>query len=144
MQLSTKSWHAKVYNFFYTESGLPQSLCPYFWKLVLAIFVLIPFLILLVLGGITIIISLIVYLFHIKFSLFFSWRHFKMLLLFIGIIVAVVSVVLSIGYVVGELMGKYGNKSKSIVSTTKVKNPTILQEFIKAKYNKYCPKINWQ
>lgn len=41
MELSINSWHSKLYNIFYTK-GLPQSLCPYFWKLVLAIFLFIP------------------------------------------------------------------------------------------------------
>lgn len=143
MELSIKSWHAKVYNFFYLED-LPKSLCPYFWKLVLAIFVLIPFLITVFLGSIALIITLIVYLFHVKLSLFFSWHHFEMLLIFIGIVAVVVSVILSIGYIVSKITDRYNNKKKYFVSKSKVKNPTILQEFVKAKYNKYCPKINWQ
>jgi len=45
----------------------------------------------------------------------------------------------------GEKVSKALKHSKEefIMATRKNKTPSILREFIKAKYHKYCPKIEW-
>lgn len=40
LSISKTSWHALFYKWFYNGYRMPQSLCPYFWKLLLAILVM--------------------------------------------------------------------------------------------------------
>jgi len=44
MKLSKKSFSAKLYRYFYSinDCEMPKSLCPYFWKLVIAYLLFIP------------------------------------------------------------------------------------------------------
>ena len=43
MKLNSNSISSKLYRWFYGTKELPNNLCPYFWKLVLAWLVLIPY-----------------------------------------------------------------------------------------------------
>jgi hypothetical protein len=43
MKLNQNSISSKLYRWFYGTNDLPNNLCPYFWKLVLAWLVLIPY-----------------------------------------------------------------------------------------------------
>lgn len=38
---------------------------------------------------------------------------------------------------------KYDEDGYRIWTKPEVKQPSIITEFVKAKYNKYCPKIDW-
>ena len=42
ISISKVSWHANFYKWFYQVWILPTSLCPYFWKLLLALILIIP------------------------------------------------------------------------------------------------------
>lgn len=42
VKIKKNSLHAKLYRFFYGTDTMPQSLCPYFWKTVLAFLFLLP------------------------------------------------------------------------------------------------------
>lgn len=46
MKLNQNSISARLYRWFYVTGRMPQSLCPYFWKLVIAYILVIPFAIL--------------------------------------------------------------------------------------------------
>jgi hypothetical protein len=39
---------------------------------------------------------------------------------------------------------KYDEDGYRIWDPVKEKQPSIIKEFVKAKYNKYCPKIDWK
>src|ERR1700721_1251272 len=76
MELSSTSWHSKLYMFTY-NSSLPISLCPYFWKLVLAIVLFIPltvFYIPLIIGRLLIEYS------YFRYPTYFNKNDFKMAL----------------------------------------------------------------
>jgi len=109
MELSSKSWHARLYKWRYRVEP-PPNLCPYFWKLVWAI--LYP---------------LIMLCMVVWYFLEFNWWAF---LILPGIIVFTIVVV--------YLAHRFPDKEKP-----KKNKSTLLGEFIKAKYNKYCPQIKW-
>ena len=46
MELNKNSFSAKLYRWFYATKQMPQNLCPYFWKLVVAFIMALPVLIL--------------------------------------------------------------------------------------------------
>lgn len=157
MELSINSWHSKLYNIFYTK-GLPQSLCPYFWKLVLSIVLFVPFTLwFLPLSIINFIISknnssYPQYFDKINLNLSVSLNGIIILLFdlihallhkyFLGILLLILMVI--VVFTVLVCLKKLFKKKQKKEKVIKIKRPTILQEFIKAKYNKYCPKINWQ
>lgn len=43
LKYSKTSWHAKFYTSHYGRWKLPNNICPYFWKLILALAMLVPF-----------------------------------------------------------------------------------------------------
>lgn len=157
MKLKTNSWHAKLHNFVYTND-LPQNLCPYFWKVLLAIALFIPCVIIqlpgLIIGlfskekldsgdryaygGVTWFLILVLILFSSA-----TFNLVKMLIgaysykwdvavagIFIWGLIILISSILGIRY----LLNKRSEKEKE---------PSIIIEFFKAKKNKYCPKIDW-
>ena len=42
MELNLNSLTAKLYRWFYKQNEMPSSLCPYFWKMILACILYIP------------------------------------------------------------------------------------------------------
>ena len=174
MQLNINSRTAQLYRWFYANSKMPQSLCPYFWKLVLMWFFILPYTILslpiilmdlrdperrttgeragmgfiiwFILGMLICMISWIgVFFFEpVKDS---AWLH----MLVAG----------GIGWLATIIFGgialfkwskekwenrnvKYDKDGYRIWEPVKQKEPSIITEFVKAKYNKYCPKIDWK
>lgn len=159
MKASTKSLHTLLYKFTY-KSKLPINLCPYFWKLVWAIIVFIPNLILqlpIVIYSLfdkTIIDTpgenrsrgLFIYLFIIMLFgyLYITYHWIKAMfkcysyndhIVFMGI---VINCIIAFGALVLYITYRFKNRSKKDV------DPSIIGEFIKAKYGKYCPKIDWE
>ena len=178
MKLNQNSVSAKLYKWFYGVSeyqGLPNNLCPYFWKVVLMYLTFIPYVLFsipvvvydlfdknfsngdrktgerlgisvgvyIALFAITALISAIVALF-IKVESG-SWFEFLVVggcLIWAGLVV--------IGIIEGvKHLREYTTTNDSyydeqqdkwVVKKTKV---NMTAEFIKAKYNKYCPKIDW-
>lgn len=159
MELSKESWHSKLYRFTYI-SELPQSLCPYFWKLVLSIVLFIPLTILFI--------PLIIGRFLFEYSYFRYPTYFKkkdllfmvmincwtwnvywivkalfhkewvlILIVFVGVLI-----LLLIIFIKHNLFPSKNEPKKE--KPKKEKQPSILTEFIKGKMGKYCPKINWQ
>ena len=167
MKANINALHAKLYNFTY-RSDLPNNLCPYFWKLVWATILFIPILILQLptyLGdlivkeenrdwrrdgrknwglGLWLIITFVIFIiignYHwIKalmncYSYNRDWANWGWLIdgtilsIFIGVKIAIY---------IRKVQEKKWNKPY------KQKEPSIIVEFIKATYGKYCPKIEW-
>ena len=173
MQLSKNSLSAKVYRDFYYTQRMPDSLCPYFWKLVLAWLFTILFFPLLIpvyiikkiskdteTGslGVKALIGFLLYvalLFLFSIGVFISsiWITYRintiMYQLFVGGGIVLTVICLGSSYIGITYLIKY-MKNKSIkydengIKVTAQENPNLVAEFIKAKYNKYCPKINWE
>ena len=156
MELSKNSWHVWVYKMTYGYYKLPHNLCPYFWKLLLA---LITFPVNAVWTGPAYIKS---------FSLNQKWYkdgfwgggNYAKGFAFNIILSVITSMVLMwfrdneaiiaagiVGYtVVGFILLCIGvNKySKKYPKKEKVKKPNVFIEFIKATYRKNCPMLMWK
>lgn len=157
MQLQTSSWHSRLYTFTYSKM-LPQSLCPYFWKLVLAMVLFIPLTIL----YLPLIILRLVFEFnYFRYPTYFKGKDLRFMWLsnaicwdliwiirgFIHkewkVLLFLFVAILIVTFVVIVTANLFEPKPKKI-KPKKEKEPGILTEFIKAKYNRYCPKIYWQ
>ena len=182
MKLNRNSIIARLYRWFYMTGEMPQSLCPYFWKLVFMWILLIPVVIISIPSAIvkpkptewsvrigigffgwcgllivTLMMSSLTYFiwgWAADQTLLRAWQESGMILWTISGVVA-----LSIGIV--HLIKYIGEKRRDanrefIWSSTElnwIKNPdfnpkkikeSIIIEFIKATYHKYCPKIDWE
>ena len=158
MKVKRNSLHARFYKFMYCTNTLPLNLCPYFWKLVLAIVTLpltvfsFPFTNNRSFGDrfgnlfavafcelCTASIGLLV-------SMLFGWvdRHSQINLKDLGIANAVglsIFAIVAVVCYIGHLISSKKENSKSIA---KEKKPSIIIEYIKAKKNKHCPMIEWE
>lgn len=160
MKANRNSLHAKLYEFTYT-SDLPINLCPYFWKLVWATIIFIPNFILQLpaliiilftkhshdygerrnMGGATYLILMILFLYLLPtinwIKAIFNCYSYAQDLAIIGGIMNTIIFIASASFFIKYLLKK---RNKQIVE----KQPSIVAEFIKAKYNRYCPKIDWE
>lgn len=156
MKANTNSWHSKLYSLTYSKR-LPDNLCPYFWKLIIAIIVFIPNIIIQfpcfiipyfkeddckekrIIGFcsyfILLTVSSIIYLNYNLVKAIFNCYSYSSELANITAVFEVV-ILLAIGTILGS---NYYSDHR----VYKEKTPNILTEFIKAKYGKYCPKIEW-
>ena len=156
MNLDKNSNLARLYRWFYCTDDMPGNLCAYFWRLVIMIILVVPsFIVSLpyvivsyfkeeadnennILVGIFIYIGLYL-LFALGVSVSFIFINyekdsFMYITSFIGIAVVVSTILaLSLSY-----RDKYLRRRK-----TKKKDPNLIKEFIRAKKNKYCPRIDW-
>lgn len=174
MKLSTKSWHAKLFDLTY-PTVLPKNLCPYFWKIVLACIIFIPMaawftpLYLFkrvdklfnkevdfsissdgfcsVLFAAAFAINVAVFLlfgmaamwfFPIDFNKEANWVQV------VGIIGWTITILVGSGIGFAMIKEKIEERKERRGGATKEPSPNILVEFIKAKYNKYCPQIDWE
>lgn len=177
MKLNSNSISSKLYRWFYGTNDLPNNLCPYFWKLVLAWLVLIPYslfcLPVIIMEiydkeyeydengtGKRIGFSVLVYtiLFFIVCMLtsigwFFVLPEKESLYGLMGTIgflvwVAVIVTGAIEGYKAFEEWNyrrkiTYDEYGRKIYNFHKEEKTYLVVEFAKAKYNKYCPKIDW-
>lgn len=154
MNISKTSLHAKIYKTVYGDR-FPNNLCPYFWKMVLSLIIIIPLLLIslpkIILdkinkneseplvnaenwgGGFGIYIALFA-VFTMIYCWFFPFRGND--LASIGYAIWIGIGIVTLGISLAKLIDMYRERNKE-------KNPSIVSEFIKAKKNKYCPKINW-
>jgi hypothetical protein len=164
MELNTNSWHAKLYKCFF--EGLPSSLCPYFWKLLL-ITVLLPitwvgttmeiirreasfFLSFLV----TIMTYLVMFMCYelVIVTLNICPEHWYDYVLFtlVGLI-TLIGAMAAMGttiYLIAKITEFVIEKGRDIIEdvTTKpdnTKKKYVIPEAYKAIKNKYCPRIDW-
>lgn len=173
MQLSNESTTASLYRWYYATKNMPQSLCPYFWKVVIMYLTIIPYTLLslpyMVLNkdnsssswgekpasgtfmwiAIGLILSML-WSITIFFVGFYPNKTFAQFAQNVGIMVWAVAIVCSIVFGCRWLIKKYKQskikydaKGYRIWEEPKVKDPSLIVEFVKASYNKYCPKIDW-
>ena len=162
MKLNQNSLSAKLYRWFYKTDTMPSNLCPYFWKLVTAV-ILSPLLSIYTLPYkiinykrqrwdtygdmlgmsfaywclIAVVICMISPLglfFYIPNKSSSLW-----LIIAIGCIIWASLILVGIGGGIYAIV-KFLKSKKS--NTEKTDN--IIVEMVKAKYHKYCPKIDWK
>lgn len=168
MKLNLNSNSAKLYRWFYGKEYMPSNLCPYFWKLVVVYIFALP---LLVLTLPYIILNLIIgdddpdtINSRILASVFMYMAAYlviamlsPIMLLFMkfpkhgtsylhdlivqGLSAWLVAIVAGIIYLIKVMYDKH-NSNK--FEEKPYKKPNIVIEMVKAKYNKYCPKIDWE
>lgn len=154
-----------MYNFTYS-SDLPDNLCPYFWKLVLAVIVFIPNFILQLpvlicslftknvvdnpkeqrISGTLIYVCLLFLWGYILSTIhmvkaIFNCYSYNSKVVEIGFILNGVIIFICLVILVMNLREKIQDR-KSISENEPSSN--IIIEFAKAKYYKYCPKIDWE
>jgi hypothetical protein len=161
MKASTNSLHARLYDFTY-DSTLPDNLCPYFWKLIWAT-VIFPFNLFLQLPGL-----IVGERFCENNNMYMLGSKRAAGLMFYLASIALFVWGISTFHWVKAICGAYSYNSEAantgwlinllIAGTTlalwlstkegytskRKENPSIIKEFIKAKYNNYCPKIDWE
>jgi hypothetical protein len=177
MKLNQNSISSKLYRWFYGTKELPNNLCPYFWKLVLAWLVLIPYSLVCLpviimeiydkdykyndnstgkrigMSALTYFILFIIICMITFFGLFFIEPEKDSLYGFMGTLGAFVWL---LSIVIGIVEGvkaikrwnynrkiKYDENGYRIWNQPKEEKTYLAVEFVKAKYHKYCPKIEW-
>ena len=178
MRLNKNSFTSRLYKWFYgvrEYQGLPNNLCPYFWKVVLMYLTIIPYTLIsipvvvydlfdkeyengdrkvgerlgisagvyIALFVLTTLISAILALFiKVEKDTLFEFLVVGGCLFWAGLIV--------IGVIEGvKYLREYSTTNESFYDpqqerwVTKKTKVNLTTEFIKAKYNKYCPKIDW-
>lgn len=173
MKLNINSVSARLYRWFYSTAQMPQSLCPYFWKLVLMWVFIVPYTIISLpcilmdlkdpdhkttgeRAGVGAIMWFIIFMATCMLSwigAFFAepvknsvWFH-MLVAGFIGWGVSIIFGAVGLFKWTKEKWEnrnvKYDEDGYRIWTKPEVKQPSIITEFVKAKYNKYCPKIDW-
>lgn len=145
MEIRKNTWHAKLYNIAYKR--LDQSLCTYFWKLVLAL-VLLPFTFIWYLipgtrnnaglGGYTFF-SFIMFVFITIGRMIGkdAFGDFSFVSGLLGFVLLAVGVALLIGFVVLSAYLLH-------LAAESTKRESLIGERLKGFKNKYCPRIEWK
>ena len=164
INLNKNSLNVKLYNWFYNTDTLPTNLCPYFWKLVLMYLLIIPYIVFTIPHYIDIFLTFLVNTINIKLNKtcrvessnkneisMLYWISYSIIhsivyviiygtlssnnilmqtIIIIGFSAIIFFTVLSITFLICYIL--FHPKSNVLIT------------FIKAKYNKYCPIINWE
>ena len=167
MKLSKTSWHYLLFRNSYNR-GVPCNLCPYFWMLLWAIVCFpfnfiwnLPSLIIHTISKIwdkngfldwnekvyfgdrfkiSLLINLLTSCLISMILIWFKQNEFSITFGVIGYVILVII----LGFLIQEWYKSRPKKIKQGVGKIyKEPKPNILVEFIKAKYNRYCPKIEW-
>jgi hypothetical protein len=171
MTLNENSLNANLYRWFYGKFNLPTNLCPFFWKLVAAWILLIPF-------SLFCLPTIVMDIFSDDFTLGKGKpgdRLWISLVIWIGLFLAtcmilgivfmfcdlgsftnmattgiflwVIGFICGIGYLCSHGYEKYQDSKKKYdqwgYRIYEEKTDNILIGFIKAKYNEWCPVITW-
>lgn len=174
MKLNINSISANLYRWFYATSKMPQTLCPYFWKLILMWVFILPYTILslpVILmarkdtehrstgerAGIGVIIWFILFMLGCMLSYVgLFWANpkkdtfflFTLTVGFIGWALTIIFSAVGLFKWTKEKLEnrhiRYDEDGYRIWDPVKEKQPSIIKEFVKAKYHKYCPKIDWK
>lgn len=154
MTLNLNSFNAKLYRYFYDKSKMPDSICPYFWKLLMAwVFIIpvslfsFPAVIAEIItkqsyGLLRMFVSFILYLglFCIVCMVFTVMLFFNnydsdsniVKMGSTGLIFWIFAIVIAI--IEGVKYFMYNNRLSD----------SVIVGFIKSKYNRYCAKITWK
>ncbi len=185
MELNYNSTSSKLYRWFYDKRDMPETLCPYFWKLVFAwtlTVILSPLLLPTWVAkkiskdfgddvpiGPYALLGFLMYgilYFLISFGVFISsyWITYYRGSIGFGLYVAggIVTVIAGVALIIcgiialkNRIRDKRDKLNKRTIWDDNIGDyvpnpdyveprPSLLTEFISAKYNKYCPKIDWK
>lgn len=177
MKLNSNSISVKLYKWFYATNVLPTNLCPYFWKLVFAWLIVIPY-------SLFCLPVILMELFDKTYEVtdnstgkrigYSSLTYFLLFLVgcmlssigfffvlpgkdsFYGFMGTLGFCLWGTGIVIGIVEGvkalkewnrtrkiKYDVNGYRIWNQPREEKTYLVVEFVKAKYNKYCPKIEW-
>lgn len=164
MKANKNSIHANLYQFTF-NSELPGNLCPYFWKLVWATIIFIPNFIIQIPSRIQNLFEgegrdavdhracgTIIYLglLFLATYIYSTYQWGKAMLdcysynsQFANTGIALNSIIIAVFLICLIRRIIKGMKKEHEGVEKKEKQPSVVIEFIKAKYNKYCPKIDW-
>jgi hypothetical protein len=148
--LSKKSWHTWLYRQFFSEYSLRKTnnLCPYFWKIVLCVIIL-PVSFVLALPAL---IFMLVADIKDKSSLGESVGKGFAMWAALGLVINMIAIFFTANKAV-QLFGLIGwtfggvlvlGLIITLISESLENRTTLVGEFMKAKKNKYCPKIEWK
>lgn len=171
MILNENSLNANLYRWFYGKFNLPTNLCPFFWKVVAAWILLIPFSLFslptivmdifsnnFTLGKgkpddrlfISITIWIVLYLLTcmgLGIALFFTELGDFGNMGRAGIVIWILVLIIGATYFFVSAYDKYQDSKKKYdqwgYRIYEEKTDNILIGFIKAKYNEWCPVITW-
>jgi hypothetical protein len=154
MILNYNSFNAKFYRYFYDANSMPDSICPYFWKLLMAWVFVIPVSLFSFPAVIAEIItkqscglfrlftSFVLYMalyfiISMVFTVLILINHYDSESIIVkmgsvGIVIWILAIVITIVTIVNHLR-----------NSNKVSDSVIIG-FVKSKYNKYCAKITWK
>lgn len=151
MNFNQQSIHAKLYREFYSTEVLPDNLCPFFWGLLFA-WICAPF----------------YFIFGLPIKRDWIWGRIVKWILFISVAIIALGCAVIFVYANYHLVRywlncySYNNDMAWLGGfldlyfsgvilinyikrkLSKKKRHSILIEFVKAKYGKYCPQINWE
>ena len=187
MEIQYNSINARIYRWFYNVSDMPESLCPYFWKLLWLYIAIVPMLVISLpfqiydkfdkqdngerlIGGIVgyAILFFGSSMLSALFCLLFGFPHIdkdSVLSNFIGLGIALWFLWIIIGIIVGivkivdykkrtyyyeyerendYIARKYYYDKNHVKIYADEEQHSLIYIFIKAKYNRYCPKITWK
>lgn len=163
MTLNQNSFSARAYRWFYIKDTLPDNLCPYFWKQIFLYpltFLLFPIILpsiimelidkermydwydrvsrsistyFAIIGG-ALCLSPILLFWHSMFEKNYSFIG-------LGLFLDTLLIVVLLVYLYREYKKKQRRKKGYAITE---KKPNLIVEFVKAKYNKHCPKIVWR
>jgi hypothetical protein len=165
MNLKQNSISAKLYRWFYNQQTMPESLCPYFWKLLLMWVFILPYAIIslptiwakqrqyyttfekfgvglfawFLLGMVICMLSWVGLLFFEPVKDSFWWS-----ILAVGMAGWIAILGVGIALFIEKLEYRNIERDEYGFIIRKQKKESIIVVFIKAKYNKYCPKITWE
>lgn len=140
MKLNSNSLSSKLYRWFYGTNDLPNNFCPYFWKLLLAWVTLIPYALFCT--------PVIIYELIDKHNNRYEYSDnsvgerlgYSIGIYFLLILIGLIRLVEYIRERNKQRKIKYDENGRRIREEPK---PNLFIEFIKAKYNKHCPRIDW-
>ena len=165
MILNRDSIIPRIYRWFYVTNNMPENLCPYFWKLVLMWIVIVPYIIISIPGTIifkkhkvdstgerlargilsSTLISVVLSMLW-SLSIFFIGEFPKGSFLYViqeaGIIIWFIFIVIVFYLLVDWLIRRYNKYKIGFIKSKK--ESSVIFEWMKATYNKYCPMISWK
>jgi len=165
MTLNKNSNLSRLYRWFYDKPTMPSNLCPYFWSLVIMVFAIIPWCLIITpylmcraFGGYKYAsnkeksaISIFLYMFSFFVvcmiitipALFMVLPKWLFKLGMTGVLAWILLILFGVCKGVVALWGKIKTKKLETDYLTEEK-PSIIVEFVKATYGRYCPKIDWE
>lgn len=158
MNLREKTWQTTLFKWFFNMEELPDNLCPYFWGIVVLYICLIPYTLLalpyfignkwlgdddnpptIVKAAIGFLLYLAMFILICMILIFFVDYSLVYIFGYLGwIITIMLGIRQTIIYVKNRKVDKW------IDEGCPEDKSSLISKFIKAKYNRYCPKITWK